>query len=39
MILIPASEFFTGIDPQQDPGAYADEQPQHLLYLPDYYPA
>jgi formylglycine-generating enzyme required for sulfatase activity len=39
MILIPASEFLIGIDPQQDPGAYADEQPQHLLYLPDYYPA
>ena len=39
MILIPASEFLMGIDPQQAPGAYADEQPQHLPYLPDYYPA
>ncbi len=26
-----------GSDPRQDEGAYDDEQPQHRLYLPDYY--
>ena len=26
-----------GSDPQQDEGAYDEEQPQHRLYLPDYY--
>jgi formylglycine-generating enzyme required for sulfatase activity len=36
MILIPAGEFLMGSDPQQDPDAFDDEQPQHLLSLPDY---
>jgi formylglycine-generating enzyme required for sulfatase activity len=39
MVLIPAGEFLIGINPQQALAAYADEQPQHLPYLPDYYPA
>jgi len=37
MILIPAGEFLMGSDPQQDEAAYDAEQPQHRLYLPDYY--
>jgi len=37
MILIPAGEFLMGSDPQQDKFAFDDEQPQHTLYLPDYY--
>jgi formylglycine-generating enzyme required for sulfatase activity len=37
MILIPAGEFLMGSDPQQDEDAVDNEQPQHLLYLPDYY--
>jgi hypothetical protein len=37
MILIPAGEFLMGSDPQQDEHAGAHEQPQHRLYLPDYY--
>ena len=37
MILIPASEFLMGSDPKKDKGAEDDEQPQHTLYLPDYY--
>jgi formylglycine-generating enzyme required for sulfatase activity len=37
MILIPAGEFLMGSDPQKDKDARADEQPQHTLYLPDYY--
>ena len=37
MILIPAGEFLMGSDPQQDEYAQKDEQPQHVLYLPDYY--
>jgi formylglycine-generating enzyme required for sulfatase activity len=37
MILIPAGEFLMGSDPQKDRSAQDDEQPQHLLYLPDYY--
>jgi formylglycine-generating enzyme required for sulfatase activity len=37
MILIPASEFLMGSDPRKDKGAYDREQPQHTLYLPDYY--
>jgi formylglycine-generating enzyme required for sulfatase activity len=37
MILIPAGEFLMGSDPQHDTEAKDDEQPQHLLYLPDYY--
>ncbi|MGH8068553.1 MAG: TIR domain-containing protein [Candidatus Entotheonellia bacterium] len=37
MILIPAGEFLMGSDPQCDPDAYDDEQPQHRFYLPNYY--
>jgi formylglycine-generating enzyme required for sulfatase activity len=37
MILIPAGEFLMGSDPQQDEHAGNHEQPQHCLYLPDYY--
>jgi formylglycine-generating enzyme required for sulfatase activity len=37
MILIPAGEFLMGSEPQQDQEAQDDEQPQHFLYLADYY--
>jgi hypothetical protein len=37
MILIPAGEFLIGSNPQKDQDAVNDEQPQHRLYLPDYY--
>jgi formylglycine-generating enzyme required for sulfatase activity len=37
MILIPAGEFLMGSNPQKDEYAGNDEQPQHSLYLPDYY--
>ena len=37
MILIPAGEFLMGSDPSVDKVVYGDEQPQHTLYLPDYY--
>jgi formylglycine-generating enzyme required for sulfatase activity len=37
MNLIPAGEFLMGSDPQQDGEALDDEEPQHRLYLPDYY--
>ncbi|NJN94208.1 MAG: formylglycine-generating enzyme family protein [Anaerolineales bacterium] len=37
MILIPAGEFLMGSDPLADPKAQDEEQPQHLLFLPDYY--
>ncbi len=37
MILIPAGEFLMGSDPRKDKRADDDEQPQHTLYLPDYY--
>ncbi|HXV99902.1 MAG TPA: formylglycine-generating enzyme family protein, partial [Anaerolineae bacterium] len=37
MILIPAGEFLMGSDPLADPNAKDEEQPQHLVYLPDYY--
>jgi TIR domain/Sulfatase-modifying factor enzyme 1 len=36
-ILIPAGKFLMGSDPQQDAAAFANEQPQHSLYLPEYY--
>ena len=39
MILIPAGEFLMGSDPQKDRYAENNEQPQHTLYLPDYYMA
>jgi formylglycine-generating enzyme required for sulfatase activity len=37
MILIPAGEFLMGSDPRKDEYAPYYEQPQHTLYLPDYY--
>ena len=37
MILIPAGAFLMGSDPRRDKDALDDEQPQHTLYLPDYY--
>jgi formylglycine-generating enzyme required for sulfatase activity len=37
MILIPAGEFLMGSDPQLDKYPVEAEQPQHYLYLPDYY--
>jgi formylglycine-generating enzyme required for sulfatase activity len=37
MVLIPAGEFLMGSDPRKDKDASGDEQPQHTLYLPDYY--
>ena len=37
MILIPAGEFLMGSDPSVDEYARDREQPQHTLYLPDYY--
>jgi formylglycine-generating enzyme required for sulfatase activity len=39
MILIPAGEFLMGSDPSVDKDAMDLEQPQHTLYLPDYYMA
>jgi formylglycine-generating enzyme required for sulfatase activity len=37
MVLIPAGDFLMGSDPRKDKDAYDDEQPQHILSLPDYY--
>jgi formylglycine-generating enzyme required for sulfatase activity len=37
MILIPGGEFLMGSDPSVDKDAPDGEQPQHTLYLPDYY--
>jgi formylglycine-generating enzyme required for sulfatase activity len=37
LILIPAGEFLMGSDPKKDKDAHRNEQPQHRLYLPDYY--
>jgi formylglycine-generating enzyme required for sulfatase activity len=37
MILIQAGEFPMGSDPQKDKDAQDNEQPQHILYLPDYW--
>jgi formylglycine-generating enzyme required for sulfatase activity len=39
LILIPAGEFLMGSDPSMDRYAKDGEQPQHRLYLPDYYMA
>jgi formylglycine-generating enzyme required for sulfatase activity len=35
-IIIPAGEFLMGSDPEKDPHARGNEQPQHTLYLPRY---
>jgi len=37
MIHIPAGEFFMGSDPSVDKCAEDNEQPQHTVYLPNYY--
>ncbi len=37
LVLIPAGEFTMGSDPRLDQDAVDDGQPQHRLYLPDYY--
>jgi formylglycine-generating enzyme required for sulfatase activity len=37
LVLIPASEFLMGSDPEKDQDAYEAEQPQHRVYLPDYH--
>jgi formylglycine-generating enzyme required for sulfatase activity len=37
MVLIPAGEFLMGSDPSVDKTAEDNEQPQHILSLPDYY--
>jgi formylglycine-generating enzyme required for sulfatase activity len=37
MVLIPAGEFLMGSNPRKDRYADDEEQPQHTLYLPDYY--
>jgi formylglycine-generating enzyme required for sulfatase activity len=37
MVLIPAGEFLMGSDSKRDQDAQDREQPQHTLYLPDYY--
>ncbi len=37
LIHIPAGEFLMGSDPKKDKDAYDEEQPQHTVYLPEYY--
>jgi formylglycine-generating enzyme required for sulfatase activity len=37
LVRIPAGEFLMGSDPRRDPDAWKNEQPQHRVYLPDYY--
>lgn len=37
IVLIPAGYFLMGSDPRKDKDARRWEQPQHTLYLPDYY--
>jgi formylglycine-generating enzyme required for sulfatase activity len=37
MALIPAGDFLMGSDPKKDKFAKDREQPQHTLFLPDYY--
>jgi formylglycine-generating enzyme required for sulfatase activity len=37
LIHIPAGEFLMGSDPKKDKDASENEQPQHTLYLPEYY--
>ena len=36
-VLVPAGEFLMGSDPAKDAGAYDNEQPQHVLALPEVY--
>ncbi len=37
LVHIPAGEFLMGSDPAKDKQAQEDEQPQHKLYLPQFY--
>jgi formylglycine-generating enzyme required for sulfatase activity len=37
MVLIPAGQFLMGSDPRKDTNTRENEQPQHTVYLPDYY--
>ena len=37
LVRVPAGEFLMGSDPKVDPQAFADEQPQHRLSLPEFY--
>jgi formylglycine-generating enzyme required for sulfatase activity len=37
MVPIPAGEFLMGSNPEKDTEASENEQPQHVLHLPDYY--
>jgi formylglycine-generating enzyme len=37
LVRVPAGEFLMGSDPKVDKDASADEQPQHRLYLPEFY--
>jgi formylglycine-generating enzyme len=37
LVRVPAGEFLMGSDPKVDKDATDDEQPQHRLYLPDFY--
>lgn len=39
MVLIPAGEFLMGSNPNLDNNTRPNEQPQHRLYLPDYFMA
>lgn len=36
-VYVPAGEFLMGSDPKKDKNAHENEQPQHRLFLPDYY--
>ncbi len=37
LVHILAGEFLMGSDPKKDKDAYDEEQPQHTVYLPEYY--
>jgi formylglycine-generating enzyme required for sulfatase activity len=37
LVRVPAGEFLMGSDPKVDKDASANEQPQHRLYLPEFY--
>jgi formylglycine-generating enzyme len=37
LVLVPTGEFLMGSDPKVDKDAQPDQQPQHRLYLPEFY--
>jgi formylglycine-generating enzyme len=37
LVRVPAGEFLMGSDPKVDKDAFGGEQPQHRLYLPEFY--